>query len=183
MSRLRYDIRRVVVEVVAVSLVLGCVAGWLWTVLAPDMVGVVGDDGSVVVALVSAGQAFPREAVLGSLCAGAGVLLAAYYGLRFRMRPVGTLLALICGGAGGTALAVLVGRLVGPGSASSQAAEAAAGDEIVMPLTVHAHGLLAAWPVAVALVVAVVAIVRDDRHPWGQVPAPRPIGATTADVS
>lgn len=163
------------------SVAVGVLVGWLWTVVAPEVVGVVADDGSVFVSIVAAAQVFPREGALAGLCAGAGALLAIYYSVRFRLRPVSTLMSLIGGGAAGTAVAVMVARLVGP---SGAAASAVPGDQVVMPLSLDAYGLLGAWPLVAVVVVAVTAVVRDDRNPWGDSGTqPRPIGATTADVS
>lgn len=184
MSRLRYGSRRVVIEVIAVSLVAGVVVGGLWVVLAPDVVAVVGTEGEVRVPFAEVDGIFPRAAVLTALSAGAGALLAMYYAVRFRMRPVSALLASVVGGAAGTALAVLVGRMIGPGDVTARAADADAGDHLVMPLTLDAYGLLVAWPLAAAIVMFAAAMVRDDRSAWGRGnDQSRPTGAVAADVN
>lgn len=182
---MRYDSRRVAVEVVAVSLVLGVVVGWLATVVGPEVVGVVDPESgdNYQVGIVEAGGIFPTEATFAALAAVAGAVLSIYYVVRFRMRPVTTLCALVGGGAAGTAVAFLVARLLGPGDAAAQAAEAAAGATVELPLTLHAPGVLAAWPLAAALVVFAAALVRDDRTPWNPGSQSRAIGARNADVS
>lgn len=170
-------------EVVAVSLVAGVLIGWLWPAIAPEVVGQVTAEGEIGVSIAAAAEYFPREAVLAALASGTGAVLSLYYAVRFRMRPVTTVLALPVGGAAGTAVAVFVGRLVGPGDAATRAAQAGVGDELVMPLTLHAHGLLVAWPLVATIVGFAVALVRDDRSPWGAPSLhPRRIDATTADV-
>lgn len=165
-------VRWVVVEVVAVTLIVGLIAGLVWSRIAPDVSAQVFEDGAGVSALEGQ-KIFSRDAVFGIVCAVSGGLLALVYGIRFRRRPITTLVSLTIAGVGAAALAMLAGGWFGPSESVEALSERAeVGDSIKVPLELDSYGAILTWPLAVAFVTLVVALVLDDRTSWGRV---RPI--------
>lgn len=159
-------IQRVVLEIVMSTLALGAVIGVLWWQLAPEIVGEVQEGGGVAFDIVAHQESFGRDGVFGLLGLSAGVLLAAIFGMRFRRRPVTALVALTLSGGAASVLALWLGQRLGPGSLDARAAGADVGDLLAAPLDVDAYGVLLAWPLAVAVTFAIIAVFRDDRTLW-----------------
>lgn len=159
-------VRRVVLEIVAASLVLGGVAGVLWWQLSPDVLGVVSENG-VALDAVRGSAEFDREANYVMLTAGAGLLLSVVFSVRYRRRPVSALLSVAICGVAGALVALGVGHLLGPGSVDQRAARADVGDSLNLPFELHAYAALIAWPLVAAIMMAIIAAFRDDQTSWG----------------
>ena len=149
--------------------------GWLWALLAPVAAGALVGVAWWLLAPTARVQAAmsgqtllvsaPSDPELFAAQDGTLVLLGAVAGLvtglvvvvRARRRPATTTVLAVLGSVAGSALAVGVGHLLGPGSLASQGfrASAAAADQppLTSPLEVHALGAVLVWPL-LALVVA-----------------------------
>ena len=159
---------RVVVEIVVASVVAGVVMGVAWWLLAPDVTAVVVGDGLRLDAREGQ-QLFGRDAVFALLGAGCGLVLAAVFSVRHRHRPVTVLVAVAVLGLGGSLLAQLSGGLLAGGDDVSGLAD---GTEHVMALEMQSQAGLIVWSMVATVVVAVIAVFRDDRTPWAVPGAP-----------
>jgi hypothetical protein len=135
--------------VLGTSVVLGLLGGVLWWLLVdPALFTKAPNDGLAM-----------GEAQLGKRFAADGwfVVIAAVFGLLsgsaltwWRSRDfLATSVLLVVGSVIGTALMVLVGRLLGPPDPESLAASAAVGDRLPMQLEVTATVAYLVWPIAV----------------------------------
>ena len=156
---------RAVAEIAVVSVLTGVLAGVAWWLLAPDVTVEVVDNG-VALTVEQGRELFGRESDLAWISAAAGTILAAVFMARHRRLPVTTLLTLVVGGAAGSFVALGVGRLLGPDAVDAQAADAAVGAHLSMPLAIEASAVFLAWPLAATIVVAVIAVFRDDHATW-----------------
>lgn len=157
---------RVAAEIVAASVLLGALMGVLWWKLAPEVTVEIRADGAALY-LEQSRKLFDREAVFAMLGAGAAVVPTITFALRHRRRPVTVLVALVAGGIVGSLVAVGVGRMLGPESIDPYTS-GPVGSFVPMPLELDAWGVLLVWPLVAAALVAVLALVRDDRSAWGR---------------
>lgn len=151
------------------------VPGWAWALLAPVLAGLVVGVAWRALAPTAAVQAVmsgkmllvnapkapelfaAQDGTLVLLGAAAGVVTGVLVVLRARRRPLTATVLAALGSLAGSALAVVVGHALGPGSLASQGfrASAAAADQpaLTSPISLHAPGAALVWPL-LALVVA-----------------------------
>ncbi len=169
---------RVGLEIIVASAVVGGAAGFVWWLLAPDVLVHVVDAG-VTLDAYHGGRMFTRDAVFSLAAAVSGVLIALPGFLRHRRTPASALLALVLGGVAGSFVMLGVGRLLGPGPIEPRADDAAVGTWLDLPLDLEAMAAIMVWPIVSVIVVAVIAVFSDDRSPWappGERPQPmRPV--------
>jgi len=136
-------------SVVALSLfaVLGCLAGWLWSVWADPALFVVTRDNAVM-GEVEAGRQFGADVVYSAIAVVAGLVAGSVMGWRYPR--VGWLLPVVVTVASGAAalLAWKLGMALGPPDPRATLSEAAVGATVPERLDVHARGLLLLWPIA-----------------------------------
>ncbi|PSL04207.1 hypothetical protein CLV30_106212 [Haloactinopolyspora alba] len=162
---------RVLTEVVVATVVLGAGMGVLWWLLAPEVTGVV-VGGELAVDAHEGQKLFDRDARFALLAGACGLVTAVTFAARHPRRPVTVLLALAVLGVGGSLLAQLTGWLLGPSGDVSGLAD---GTEHAVPLRMDTQAGLIVWSMVATVVVAVVAVFREDRTPFavpGQ-PAPK----------
>ncbi|TDE08078.1 DUF2567 domain-containing protein [Jiangella asiatica] len=153
---------RVATEIAVVSVLAGVLMGVLWWLLSPEVTGVVVEGG--LAADAREGQKmFDRDAVFALLGAGFGLVLAVVYSVRHWRSPVTTLVTLALAGVAGSYLATLVGGLFGPGG---DVAGLENGTQEPFPLRMESPAGLLVWSMVATVVVAVVALFREDRAPW-----------------
>lgn len=161
---------RVLVEITVATVLVALGVGVLWWVLAPEVTGVV-IDGRLAVDAREGQALFARDAVFALLAAASGLLLAVAFSVRHRHRPVTVLIALTVLGVGGSLLAQLTGFILGPDDDVSGLAD---GTERPMGLHMDSPAALIVWSMVATVVVAVIAVFREDRAPWtvpGQPPS------------
>jgi hypothetical protein len=161
--------RRVVAEIVVAAAIVSVLMGVLWWLLAPDISGVVAD-GGLFADPSQAQKLFDRDALFAVLSGGAGLILAVVFAVRHHRRPVTVLLALAVCGIAGSLVAQLIGRYLGPGDDVTGLAD---GADHAVPLQLHSWAGVFGWSIAATMVVAVVAMFREDHAPWSAAPSSR----------
>lgn len=154
--------RRVASEIAVVCLVAGLALGVLWWLLAPEVTGVV-VDGALAVDAAEGQKLFGRDAVFSLLAAGFGLVLAVVFGVRHWRRPVTVLVALALGGVAGSYLATLIGGVLGPSDDVSGLENSV---EHAFALRMESPAGLLVWSTVATVVLAVIALFREDRAPW-----------------
>lgn len=154
---------------IIVSAAAGFVVGLLWALLGPQVEYRV--SGGELVRVVSQPEDyFVADLVLGALLACAGLLLALWWAVRVRRRPMGSLIGLLLGGVAAGFFAVLVGQMI---TATDLAANGLADGVLIRAgLTMNSWAMLVWWPTLVATVFAItgvgVAEPSDEVHPEAQ---------------
>ena len=143
----RADLARCAVVTLALFAVLGCLAGWLWSVWADPPQFVVTRNGAVMGA-IEAGRSFGPDVVFSAITVVAGLTLGSLLGWRYGR--VGWLLPVLAAVAAGIAaiIAWRLGIALGPPDPATALQDASTGDLMPERLDVHARGLLLLWPVA-----------------------------------
>lgn len=139
---------------IIVSAAAGFVVGLLWSALAPRVEFRV-SGGELVRVLPQPEGYFVADLVLGGLLALAGLLLALWWAVRVRRRPMGSLVGLLLGGVAAGFVAVLVGQLI---TATELTANGLADGVVRSGLTMHSWAMLVWWPTLVATVFAITGI-------------------------
>ena len=137
--------------------VLAVAAGLLWARLAPPLgVRVVAGGGAVVEG--DAGALFARQAVLGVVLAGAGLLLGAAVAARHRRRGALASVLLTVGGSVGAWLALQIGQAAGP-APLGRIEDLPVGTVRQAPLVLDVPGVLLLWPIACLAAVVVLTVL------------------------
>ncbi len=170
---------RVGLEIVLASAVVGAAAGFVWWLLAPDVLVHVVDAGVTLDAYQGA-RMFNRDAVFSLAAAASGILVAVPGFVRHRRTPASALLALVLGGVAGSFAMLGVGRFLGPGPIEPRADGAAVGTWLELPLDLEATAAILVWSIVAVIMVAVIAVFSDDRSPWAP-PGERPLPTPSPD--
>jgi hypothetical protein len=156
---------RVLAELVLAAVVLGLVAGLLWSVLAPDIRGEVTASG-VSVTIGESRRQFGVDGWFALLAAGGGLLLGSVGFARHRRRPVTALVVLAFAGLAAAAVQWWFGTMLGPGPVADRTTGPSPGTTVSMPLELNAPAGLLVWSIAAVAGSLLVAAVLDDREPW-----------------
>ncbi len=143
----RADLLRSGLVACAAFVVLGCLAAWLWSVLADPSEFVATRDNAVMDEL-EAGRQFGTDVVYSLLAVVGG--LAAGSVLGWRYARAGWVLVVLTAVAAGAAAVIAwrLGIVLGPPAPQSVLGDARVGDAVPEQLDVHARGLLLLWPIA-----------------------------------
>jgi len=156
------DSRRVTVELVVTSLLLGLVVGVVWRLVAPEVMVEV-SDGNTALFPLQARRLFDVDAWFAILGACAGAVLTLVMFTRHRHLPVTALTGLVAGGVFGSLVAWRLGALLGPGALAPRVEDAADEAQLALPLDLEATGVLLVWPVVAVGIVLVLTALTDDR--------------------
>ena len=156
------DSRRVTVEVVVSSLLVGLVVGVVWPLVAPEVIVEV-SDGNTALFPLQARHLFDVDAWFAILGACAGAVLTLVMFTRHRHLPVTALIGLVAGGVLGSLVAWRLGALLGPGALAPRVDEATDGAKLVIPLDLEATGVLLVWPAVAVMIVLILTTWTDDR--------------------
>lgn len=156
------DSRRVTVELVVTSLLLGLVVGVVWRLMAPEVMVEV-SDGNTALFPLQARRLFDVDAWFAILGACAGAVLTLVMFTRHRHLPVTALTGLVAGGVFGSLVAWRLGALLGPGALAPRVEDAADEAQLALPLDLEATGVLLVWPVVAVGIVLVLTALTDDR--------------------
>jgi hypothetical protein len=156
------DSRRVTIELLVTSVLIGLVVGVVWPLVAPEVLVEVSDGNTALVPL-QARRLFDVDAWFAILGACAGAVLTLVMFTRHRHLPVTALTGLVAGGVVGSLVAWRLGALLRPGALAPRVEDAADGPLLALPLDLEATGVLLVWPVVAVGIVLVLTALTDDR--------------------
>jgi hypothetical protein len=138
-----------VVITLAVFIVAGLAAGWLWALVTPTPTFALTrplPDPLPTGAIPT--DYFDADAWFLLIGVAAGLVCGFVCAARFRSRELVTLVAVVVGGGLASFLSWWVGTTIGPAPIAEQAATAGVGDVLELPLGVGATGAFFACPIA-----------------------------------
>jgi hypothetical protein len=149
---------------VAVSVLLGPLAGLLWNALAPRVL--VGVNNGAVYWLAPETKTFvAQDGWFAGVTALAGLITVIVVTLSARRGGIGSALGLAIGGVVGALACLGTGVLVGPGDVVNQADYASTSAPFAAPLELRSTGFLFTWPLLAVLIHLIILLLRRDDSP------------------
>jgi hypothetical protein len=152
LARLRATVLALIATVAA-SALLGLLAGFIWSAVAPRALLIVQSRGVAYVVNSETSAFIAADGWFCLLTAAGGVICGvAGYFIAVRRYGAMALVGLLAGGVAASLLAMWIGQRQGLASFRATLAASPAGTRLHEPLALGGHGALAFWPLFVALV-------------------------------